>query len=76
MNRFDALRKLNPLLILVAGLQAATGVIFLISPARFMGPSGGWPYYVHRFNGLLLVVLIVVHLALNWGWVKANIFKI
>jgi hypothetical protein len=75
MNRFDALRKLNPLLFLVAGLQAATGVVFVFSPASFMG-AGGWGYYVHRFNGLVLVVLIVAHAALNWGWVKANIFKI
>lgn len=75
MNRFDVLRRLNPLLLIVSFIQAGTAVVFLLSPARFMGPSGGWPYYVHRFNGPLLIVLIIVHLALNWGWVKANIFK-
>lgn len=75
MNRFDALRKINPLLFVAAGLQAATGLVFLFSPASFMG-GGGWVYQAHRYNGLLLVVLIVVHAALNWGWVKANIFKI
>ncbi len=76
MNRFSVLRKLNPLVFLVIIIQVVTAVIFLFSPARFMGSFGGWPYYVHRFNGIFLVILVGIHLALNWGWVKANIFKV
>ena len=75
MNRFDALRKLNPLLVVLSLVQAVTGGIFLLDPTDFIKPDSGWLSYVHRFNGLLLVTLILVHVALNWGWIKANIFK-
>ncbi len=75
MNRFSVLRTLNPLLIVVAIAQPTTGVIFILFPVRFLA-AGGWLYYFHRFNGLLLALLIVAHVALNWGWIKANIFKV
>ena len=75
MNRFDALRKLNPVLVVLSFVQAATGGIFLLAPFDFNDPSAGPLYYVHRINGVLLVVLIVVHVVLNWGWIKANVFK-
>ncbi len=75
MNRFDALRKLIPVLALSSLVQAVTGAIFLSAPDDFSSPSAGPLYYVHRINGALLVVLIVVHVVLNWGWIRANIFK-
>lgn len=75
MNRFSILRTLNPLLFIVAVAQPVTGVIFILSPSRFLG-FGGWLFYFHRFNGIALAVLIVVHVVLNWGWIKANIFKV
>lgn len=75
MNRFSVLRKLNPLLVVLSLVQASTGGIFLLAPMDFVRPDSGWLYYVHRFNGLLLVAMILVHVALNWGWIKANIFK-
>ncbi len=75
MNRFGVLRKLNPLLVVLSLVQAATGGIFLFAPFDFDDPSAGPLYYVHRINGALLVVMIVVHVVLNWGWIKANVFK-
>lgn len=75
MNRFRVLRTLNPLLFVIAIVQPLTGVIFILSPIRFLAERG-WLFLLHRINGLLLAVLIVVHVVLNWGWVKANIFKI
>ena len=31
--------------------------------------------YVHVLPGLLLVTLVLVHLAINWDWVRANYFR-
>lgn len=34
-----------------------------------------WFDYVHFIPGILLALLVVVHVVLNWPWVRSNYFK-
>ncbi|MFA4982195.1 MAG: DUF4405 domain-containing protein [Candidatus Omnitrophota bacterium] len=52
--------------------QAVTGLIF------FFGidvPNKHALLELHEYNGLLMAALVVIHVTLNWGWIKANILK-
>ena len=30
---------------------------------------------VHKYNGPIFIILVMIHLGLNWGWVKANFLR-
>lgn len=30
---------------------------------------------LHEYNGFLFVLLVVVHIYFNWGWIKNNVLK-
>ncbi len=32
-------------------------------------------YKIHEISGPVFAVIAIVHLVLNWGWVKANYFR-
>ena len=58
-----------PILALLILNMAVTG---LIGPDRI-----GEERYelVHVYPGYFLVVMIIVHVILNWGWIKTHYFK-
>jgi len=31
---------------------------------------------VHEVNGFIILVLIILHVILNWPWIKKNVFKL
>ena len=68
MNRFAMLKVLNPIVLLVALFQAGSGIFLHFRGTELMGN-------IHMGNGLFLVALILIHLALNWNWVMDNYFK-
>jgi len=35
----------------------------------------GFAEDLHEVNGFIIFGLIIVHVALNWRWVKQNVFK-
>jgi hypothetical protein len=72
MNKQKVLRIVNPVLFLSLAVQAVTGGIILL---RLRTPFTQTVFEAHEHNGVLLIALAVTHLALNWGWVKANYFK-
>jgi cytochrome b subunit of formate dehydrogenase len=73
MNKFKVLRIVNPLLILVFLIQAVTGIIFtFVSNIPYVQLLAA----IHKYNGVLMVVLVIIHVSMNWGWIKANILKI
>jgi hypothetical protein len=69
MNKLSLLKVLNPLLVLSFLLQAVTVVFIMLRT----GPE--WTIKVHIYNGLAFLALALVHVMLNWGWIKANMFK-
>lgn len=72
MSKNTWLKIINPVMFISLLLQAATGLLLFfrlfISHFRTIGE-------VHEYNGLLFLVLVITHLALNWSWIKANLFK-
>jgi cytochrome b subunit of formate dehydrogenase len=50
-------------------VQVVTGLIIF---AQFNSAFEGFVDQVHRFNGIALGALIVVHVLMNFGWLKSN----
>lgn len=75
MKNTVVLKLINPLLFLSMSVQVATGLVlmfglFVSSPVIFSAITE-----LHEHNAILLIILILIHLSLNWGWVRANFFK-
>jgi hypothetical protein len=63
-----ALRILNPFIGLLVLSQASTGLFGDHLPHKVFET-------VHEGGGILLVTGIVLHVILNFGWVKNNLLK-
>lgn len=76
MNRNQALKIVNPLLGLAfAGqlLTVAVKVAILKDGGSFLGiPADGW-MEAHEALGIALLVTGLLHIALNWNWILANL---
>lgn len=68
MNRLSGLKLTNVLLLVTFVGQAGTG-----AGHELMGYKAF--AIVHPGLGALLTVLALIHLFLNWGWVKNTFFK-
>lgn len=67
MKRNTALKILNPILLVLFINQAVTALLHdRISPDAFE--------FFHEGGGMILVVLILLHIILNFNWFKANYF--
>jgi len=68
MNKQGILKKVNVIMAVVLLLQPVSG--FLYSATH-------WDFFegMHVFGGVAFLVLVAIHLALNWGWVRTNILK-
>ncbi|MBN2084324.1 MAG: hypothetical protein JW748_03800 [Anaerolineales bacterium] len=64
MQKTKALKILIPIMALVLIFQLISGAF----PALV-------PYAVHRAAGLLLAAIVILHVILNWPWIRANYFK-
>ena len=67
MTRNTALKIVNPILGLAALNQIVTGI--------FIGFLPDGASELHEWGGYLFVAAAVVHVALNWNWVKATFFR-
>ncbi len=68
MKRGTSLKVLNALLALLMVSQFLSGVLNeKLSKETFA--------HIHVLGGLLIVAGVILHVVLNWGWVKANFFK-
>lgn len=67
MNGTKWLRMINPILFILVLWQAMTGLGHNFLPAEVFEK-------IHIAGGLFLIAFVVIHLILNWRWVKANYF--
>ena len=72
MNRVKALKVVNMLLFLVFVGIAFSGLTAMLFPGLI-------PYSIfrvaHPFTGATFVTLVVIHIILNFNWIKANYLK-
>lgn len=67
MKRAAALKVLNPLIAVLALSQVLTGVLHDFIPKDAFEA-------VHKAGGLSFAAAALLHVILNWSWVRANYF--
>lgn len=68
MKKAAALKAVNALLGLAFLVQVVTALLHDQLPYEvFRG--------IHVVGGYLMAACVVVHVALNWGWIRANYLK-
>ena len=70
MSKSVLLRAVNYLLFISFAIQAIAGLILFFSP-----DSSEMIAQIHKYNGVALTILVLLHIALNWGWVKSVFIK-
>lgn len=68
MTKATALKILNPILALLFLNQAATGLLADHLPREAFE-------ILHEGGGYVLIAAVVLHVVLNWAWVKATFFR-
>jgi hypothetical protein len=69
MNKAQLLKVTNLVLFISAALQIVTVLALPLNINKRMF------FEIHKYNGFLFIALIIIHLALNWSWVKATYLK-
>ena len=68
MTKVTALKILNPILALLFINQATTGLLADELPREAFE-------ILHEGGGYCLIAAVVLHVVLNWNWVKATFFR-
>ncbi len=68
MKKNTLLKIINPILAVVFLYQVGTGLMHDIIPKEIFEA-------VHIAGAFTLIVFVIIHLVLNWNWVKLNFFK-
>ncbi|MDO9390536.1 MAG: DUF4405 domain-containing protein [bacterium] len=71
MNKQKTLKWLNLALFALFAVQAVTGALAFTGLLENAEAAGE----VHEYAGLAMVLVVLAHLWLNWGWVKLNFLK-
>jgi hypothetical protein len=66
MKKITGLKITNVLLLLLFLCQAATGLTHSVIGHELFE-------MLHPTVGLLLIIIGIIHLIFNWGWVKSNL---
>ena len=75
MSNLKLLKVLNPIMAL-AFLGAAIGIILLKYPIIPSLQGNEVLYKMHIIAGQIFIILVVLHIILNWSWIKSQIFGI
>lgn len=75
MTKSAARKILSPILLVLAINQLVTAIICEVQGASTPILSGEAFEIIHEGAGYVLVALILLHLILNYDWVKASYFK-
>ena len=68
MKRNSILKILNPILAILLLNQILTGILHDAIPKEVYE-------FFHEGGGISLTLAAVLHVILNWNWVKANFYK-
>ena len=68
MKKSTMLKILTPILLAMFIIQLSSGFFRShLSMETFM--------FIHENGGIVIIVLVIIHLILNFNWIKANYFK-
>ena len=76
MNKAAVLKVTNLFLFISMSAQVLTGVVLFFDLFTGRAKLFEMIAQIHRYNGLILALLVAIHLALNWGWIRSQFFKI
>ena len=76
MNKAKLLKISNLVLFISMIIEVLTGIVlffdlFVMQAKLFMAMA-----QIHKYNGIILTALVILHLVLNWGWIRSQFFKI
>ncbi len=75
LTREDGVMNKQRMLVIV-NIMLGVLVISQFATLFFMEFVGAeWTKEFHEINGFILFGLILVHVVLNWQWIKHNVFK-
>ena len=75
MSNQKLLKILNPILALTF-LAAAIAIALLRTNAISSSEVNNIVYKFHEIGGQIFILLVILHIILNWNWVKSQIFGI
>ena len=75
MKKVLAIKIANIALFISALIEIITGIAMLLGNIVVKLGLFGLIFKLHKYNGLVFMVLICLHIYQNWGWVKMNILK-
>ena len=75
MNKIALLKVTNLFLFISMLIQLLTGIILFFDLFASKAKLFEMITRLHGYNGFILAVLIIIHLALNWGWIRSQFFK-
>lgn len=68
MKKITALKIINPLIAILILNQIFTGLFLQFVHHEVFE-------IIHEGSGIVLFIGVLIHLALNWNWVKTSYFK-
>ncbi|HQJ14993.1 MAG TPA: hypothetical protein PLJ26_00705 [Candidatus Omnitrophota bacterium] len=68
MDKAKSLVFVNMVLFASICVQAASGFALAITGLALA-------YLIHKYNAVLMLVILIAHLVFNWGWIKVVVLK-
>ena len=75
MTRISSLKITFIALFISMLIEAATGLAMLCGALMSHPKIFRLVFNTHKYNGIVFVFLIILHLVQNWPWVRHNFFK-
>jgi Domain of unknown function (DUF4405) len=72
LTKVVVLKITNPVLAVAAAAQAVTGMMMSLFSESI---PFGLVRQLHLYTGYILIALIIIHMVLNWTWVKSTFFR-
>jgi hypothetical protein len=73
MRKQKALKVLNIFMIFLFIFSALSVIIYRWIPSPLSGDEN--LYYIHIYGGTIFIFAGIIHLILNWSWIKMNYLK-
>ncbi|MCE5176942.1 MAG: hypothetical protein ABFD23_02650 [Caldisericales bacterium] len=60
----------------ITGMKIIAIILFVMLATQIATGLAGIAFDLHYWLGIAIGVTIVIHLVVNWGWIRTNIFGI